>query len=291
MSQQLSRYLSNICVPNSATEETIFSAASFRQQRGLFSLHSCTSKGKTAFFLSKHKALLWNWPLRQGSRTRLSVRSDTHARLEICFAAFTRHCCRRRCSSVMQQCWVNLCGEMNRVISAWVERPHAIPGARCHFCSQSLGSIQTCVCWLQLWFCLENMKILQWEKEKLIVCTCLFAVLAAMTDFPLPGWVNSVDGDSTRTLSETESDSENDTSDLSVFDHTFSEWEFRWVWFEFFFFWMYVTCLETVLRLILIFLSLILVCGAAIISQNSQMLKGQNLRHVGFEEKKMIFKN
>ncbi len=48
-----------------------------------------------------------------------------------------------------------------------------------------------------------------------------------MTDFPFLGWVNSVDGDSMRMLSETESDSENDTSNLSVFDQTFSEWEFR----------------------------------------------------------------
>ena len=66
------------------------------------------------------------------------------------------------------------------------------------------------------------MKILQREKENLVVCTCLFVVLVAMTDFP--GWVNSVDGDSSRTLSKTDSESEND---LSVFDQMFSEWEFR----------------------------------------------------------------
>ncbi len=71
------------------------------------------------------------------------------------------------------------------------------------------------------------MKILQQEKENLVVCTCLFVVLAAMTDFPLLGWVNSVDRDSSRTLSETDSESENDLSNLSVFDQTFSEWEFR----------------------------------------------------------------
>ncbi len=69
------------------------------------------------------------------------------------------------------------------------------------------------------------MKILQREKENLVVCTCLFVVLVAMTDFP--GRVNSVDRDSSRTLSKTDSESENDTSNLSVFDQTFSEWEFR----------------------------------------------------------------
>ncbi len=69
------------------------------------------------------------------------------------------------------------------------------------------------------------MKFLQREKEKLVVCTCLFVVLAAMTDFL--GWVNSVDRDSSRTLSDTDSDSENDMSNLSVFNQMFSEWEFR----------------------------------------------------------------
>ncbi len=71
------------------------------------------------------------------------------------------------------------------------------------------------------------MKFLQREKEKLFVCTCLFALLAAMTDLSFPGQVTSTDCESSRTLSETDSESENDTSDVSVFDQTFSEWEFR----------------------------------------------------------------
>ena len=71
------------------------------------------------------------------------------------------------------------------------------------------------------------MKILQREKEKLFVCTCLFAVLAAMTDFPFPGLVNESLDEKTNASSESESESGNDETDLSVFDQMFSEWEFR----------------------------------------------------------------
>ncbi len=77
------------------------------------------------------------------------------------------------------------------------------------------------------------MKILQREKEKLFVCTCLFAVLAAMTDFPFPGLVNESLDEKTNASSESESESGNDETDLSVFDQMFSEWEFRWVCFSF----------------------------------------------------------
>ncbi len=45
------------------------------------------------------------------------------------------------------------------------------------------------------------------------------------------------------------------------------------------------TCPETEFSLDLDVQSLDLGYGAAIISQNSRMLKGRNLRHVGFEKK------
>ncbi len=124
------------------------------------------------------------------------------------------------------------------------------------------------------------MKILQWEKENLVFCTCLFVVLAAMTHFS--GQVNSVDEDSSRTLSDGDSDSDNDMTNLSVFNQTFSEWEFRWVCFEFILLLSDDTCPKTVRSLILTFLSLVVKSGAAIVSQNSWMLKGRNMHHVGF---------
>ena len=71
------------------------------------------------------------------------------------------------------------------------------------------------------------MKILEREKEKLVVCTCLFAVLAAMTDSTFLGRVNSSASNNSKMMSDSDSESCNDTSDLSVFDQTFSEWEFR----------------------------------------------------------------
>ncbi len=71
------------------------------------------------------------------------------------------------------------------------------------------------------------MSILKRKKRFLVVCTCLFAVLAAMTDSAFSGWVTSSCSDSLKTMTDSDSDSCNDTSDLSVFDQTFSEWEFK----------------------------------------------------------------
>ncbi len=62
------------------------------------------------------------------------------------------------------------------------------------------------------------MKFLQREKEKLVVCTCLFVVLVAMTDLSFLGQVCSTDKENSRTLSETDSESGNESSDLSVFN-------------------------------------------------------------------------
>ena len=71
------------------------------------------------------------------------------------------------------------------------------------------------------------MRILKRKKRNLVVCTCLFAVLAAMTDSSFPGWVTSSVSENFKTMSDSDSDGSIDTSELSVFDQTFSEWEFR----------------------------------------------------------------
>ncbi len=70
------------------------------------------------------------------------------------------------------------------------------------------------------------MSILKRKKRILVVCTCLFAVLAAMTDSVFPGRVTSSFSDKLKTMTDSDSDSCDDSSDLSVFDQTFSEWEF-----------------------------------------------------------------
>ncbi len=48
-----------------------------------------------------------------------------------------------------------------------------------------------------------------------------------MTDFPFPGLVNQALDVKSKVSSDSESESGNDETDLSVFDQTFSEWEFR----------------------------------------------------------------
>ncbi len=58
------------------------------------------------------------------------------------------------------------------------------------------------------------MKFLQREKEKLVVCTCLFAVLVAMTDLSFLEQVCLTDEENSGTLSETDSESGNESSDL-----------------------------------------------------------------------------
>ena len=131
-----------------------------------------------------------------------------------------------------------------------------------------------------------EMKFLQWEKENLVVCTCLFVVLAAMTDSSFLGRVSSSLSDNSKTMTDSDSDGSNNTSELSVFDQTFSEWEFRWVW-VFFVLISVDTCPETGFSLALDVQSLDLDCGAAIVSEVSQMLKGRNLHHVGFFGKKV----
>ncbi len=71
------------------------------------------------------------------------------------------------------------------------------------------------------------MRFLKRDKRNLVVCTCLFVVLAAMTDSAFPGRVSASFSDSSKMMTDSDSDGCNDTSESSVFDQTFSEWEFK----------------------------------------------------------------
>ncbi len=48
-----------------------------------------------------------------------------------------------------------------------------------------------------------------------------------MTDSSFLGRVSSSLSDNSKTMTDSDSDGSNNTSELSVFDQTFSEWEFR----------------------------------------------------------------